>query len=249
MYCLVVTDDYSRFTWVFFLATKDETSGILKSFITRIETLVDYKVKVVRCDNGTEFKNRGMRKFDGKADEGFFVGWLLNSKAFGVFNSRARIVEENLHIRFSENTPNVVGSGLDWLFDIDALTRIINYEPIIADPKSSHDDRSKPSSDDGKKVNEDPRKENECKDNELSFDPNMPALEDVSTFNFPSDDEDDGTMANLNNSDTTIQVSHILTTRIHKDYPLDQVIEDLESAIQTRNMSKNLEEHGFVSTI
>ncbi|GKF49235.1 putative ribonuclease H-like domain-containing protein [Tanacetum coccineum] len=43
MYCLVVTDDFSRFTWVFFLATKDETSGILKSFITGIENLVDHK--------------------------------------------------------------------------------------------------------------------------------------------------------------------------------------------------------------
>nr|GEV64185.1 putative ribonuclease H-like domain-containing protein [Tanacetum cinerariifolium] len=43
MYCLVVIDDYSRFTWVFFVATKDETSGILKSFITRIENLVDHK--------------------------------------------------------------------------------------------------------------------------------------------------------------------------------------------------------------
>ncbi|GJY06720.1 putative ribonuclease H-like domain-containing protein [Tanacetum coccineum] len=63
MYCLVVTDDYSRFTWVFFLATKDETSGILKSFITGIENLVDHKVKVIRCDNGTEFKNREMNQF------------------------------------------------------------------------------------------------------------------------------------------------------------------------------------------
>ncbi|GJV60483.1 putative ribonuclease H-like domain-containing protein [Tanacetum coccineum] len=54
----VVTDDFSRFTWVFFLATKDETSGILKSFITGIENLVDHKVKVIRCDNGTEFKNK-----------------------------------------------------------------------------------------------------------------------------------------------------------------------------------------------
>ncbi|GKA20055.1 putative ribonuclease H-like domain-containing protein [Tanacetum coccineum] len=58
MYCLVVTDDYSRFRWVFFLATKDETSGILKSFITMIENLVDHKVKVIRCDNGTEFKKQ-----------------------------------------------------------------------------------------------------------------------------------------------------------------------------------------------
>ncbi|GJT46067.1 ribonuclease H-like domain-containing protein [Tanacetum coccineum] len=57
-HCLVVTDDYSRFTWVFFLASKDEPSGILKSFITEIENLVDKNVKVIRCDNGTKFKNR-----------------------------------------------------------------------------------------------------------------------------------------------------------------------------------------------
>nr|GEX17628.1 putative ribonuclease H-like domain-containing protein [Tanacetum cinerariifolium] len=63
MYCLVVIDDYSRFTWVFFLAAKDETSGILKSFIIRIENLVDHKVKVIRCDNRTEFKNREMNQF------------------------------------------------------------------------------------------------------------------------------------------------------------------------------------------
>ncbi|GKF84491.1 putative ribonuclease H-like domain-containing protein, partial [Tanacetum coccineum] len=63
MYCLVVTDDYSRFTWVFFLATKDETSGILKSFITGIENLVDHKFNVIRCDTETEFKNREINQF------------------------------------------------------------------------------------------------------------------------------------------------------------------------------------------
>ncbi|GJR89690.1 putative ribonuclease H-like domain-containing protein, partial [Tanacetum coccineum] len=62
-YCLVITDAYSRFTWVFFLASKDETSGILKSFITKIENLVDKKVKIIICDNGTEFKNRVMNEF------------------------------------------------------------------------------------------------------------------------------------------------------------------------------------------
>ncbi|GJS16808.1 putative ribonuclease H-like domain-containing protein [Tanacetum coccineum] len=256
-------------------------------------------------------------KFDGKADEGFFVRYSLNSIAFRVFNSRTRIVEENLHIRFSENTPNVVGSGPDWLFDIDALTRTMNYEPIVAgtqsngfagtkasdnacqarketkpvkdyillplwtadppysqDPKSSHDDGSKPSSDDGKKVNEDLRKDSECNDQEkednvnntnnvnaastnevnavggktsieLPFDPNMPALEDYSIFDFSRNDEDDGAEADMNNLDTTIQVSPIPTTRIHKDHPLDQVIGDLQSATQTRQMSKKLEEHGF----
>ncbi|GJW46679.1 putative ribonuclease H-like domain-containing protein [Tanacetum coccineum] len=52
-YCLVVTDDYNRFTWVFFLTTKDETSEILKNFIKEIENLVDKKVKIIRSDNGT----------------------------------------------------------------------------------------------------------------------------------------------------------------------------------------------------
>ncbi|GKD57361.1 putative ribonuclease H-like domain-containing protein [Tanacetum coccineum] len=58
-----VTDDFSRFSLVFFLATKDETSEILKTFITGIENLIDLKVKVIRCDNGTEFKNRVMNQF------------------------------------------------------------------------------------------------------------------------------------------------------------------------------------------
>ncbi|GJX73577.1 ribonuclease H-like domain-containing protein [Tanacetum coccineum] len=187
----------------------DETSGILKSFITGIENLVDHKVKnsstkwspkrrnriltkaartmladsklpttfwadavntacyvqnrvlVVKPHNKTQYelfhgrtptlsftKPFGcpitilntidhLHKFDGKADEGFFVGYSLNSKAFRVFNSRTRIVEENLHIRFSESTPNAVGSGPDWLFDIDALTRTMNCEPIFAVAQSN----------------------------------------------------------------------------------------------------------------
>ncbi|GKF57005.1 hypothetical protein Tco_0170542, partial [Tanacetum coccineum] len=140
------------------------------------------------------------------------------------------------------------------------------------------DDGSKPLSDDGKKVDEDPRKDSECNDQEkennvnntnninaastnevnaiggktsieLPFDPNMPALEDYSIFDFSRNDEDDGVEADMNNLDTTIQVSPIPTTRIHKDHPLDQVIGDLQSATQTRKMSKNLKEHGFVSTL
>ncbi|GJX17842.1 putative ribonuclease H-like domain-containing protein [Tanacetum coccineum] len=221
MYCLVVTDDYSRFSWVFFLATKDKTSGVLKSFITRVENLIDQRVKVIRCDNGTEFKNKEMNqfcerkciqrefsvartpqqnrvakqlyccfmrpfgcpvtilntidhlgKFDGKADEGFFVGYSINR------------------------------SGPNWLFDIDALTKSMNYKPDVtgnqsngnagtkacddadkaimdtvlgkdyillplwnADPpfsqssKSSPDSGFKPSGDDEKKVTEEPGKE------------------------------------------------------------------------------------------
>nr|GEX40902.1 putative ribonuclease H-like domain-containing protein [Tanacetum cinerariifolium] len=95
-YCLVITDDFSKFTWVFFLATKKETSRILKSFKTEIENLVD--------------KKNHLGKFDGKSDEGFFVGYSINSKAFRVYNTRTRKVEENLHIKFLENKPLISGT-------------------------------------------------------------------------------------------------------------------------------------------
>nr|GEY61675.1 hypothetical protein [Tanacetum cinerariifolium] len=289
-------------------ATKDETSGILKSFITRIENLADHKVKVIRCDNRTEFKNSEMNqfcemkeavniayyvqnkvlvvkphnktpyelfhgrtptlsfirpfgcpvtilntkdhlvKFNGKADEGFFVGYSLNSKAFRVFNSRTKIMEENLHIRFSKYTPNVVSSKPNWLFDIDALIRTINYEPIVAGTQSNDYVEKEDNVNNTNNVNTiNAAGTNE--DNELPFDPNMPALEYVGTFDFSNKDGDDDIVTDINNMDTTIQVNPTPTTRIHKDHPLDQVIEDLHSATQTRQMLKNLEEHGLVSTI
>ncbi|GJY87807.1 putative ribonuclease H-like domain-containing protein [Tanacetum coccineum] len=155
-YCLVVTDDFSRFSWVFFLATKDETSGILKTFITGIENQLDYKVKVIRCDNETEFKNSVMNQFcemkgikrefsvartpqqNGVAErknktliEAARTMYSVVSKAMRVFNKRTRIVEETLNIRFLENTPNVKGNGPNWLFDVDSLTMSMNYVPVV----------------------------------------------------------------------------------------------------------------------
>nr|GFA28496.1 retrovirus-related Pol polyprotein from transposon TNT 1-94 [Tanacetum cinerariifolium] len=79
----------------------------------------------------------GEGKFDGKADEGFFVEYSLNSKAFRVFYNRTSIVEKNLHIRFSKNTPNITGSGPNWLFDIDALTKSTNYKPVVTGNQSN----------------------------------------------------------------------------------------------------------------
>ncbi|GJY88088.1 putative ribonuclease H-like domain-containing protein [Tanacetum coccineum] len=145
--------------------------------------------------------------------------------------------------------------------------------PYSQDPKSFQDDGSKPSSDDGKKVDDDPREESESNDQEkednvnrtnnvnvasinevnivgedisieLQDDLKMPALEDISINDFITDEEDDGAEADMNNLDTTIQVSLVPTTRIHKDHPLDSVIGDLQFATQTRKMTKNLEEHG-----
>ncbi|GKA59257.1 ribonuclease H-like domain-containing protein [Tanacetum coccineum] len=71
-------------------------------------------------------------KFDGKSDDGFFVGYSINSKAFRVFNTRTRFIEENLHINFLENKPNVAGTGPNWMFDIDTLTMSMNYQPVSA---------------------------------------------------------------------------------------------------------------------
>ncbi|GKF29866.1 hypothetical protein Tco_0096208, partial [Tanacetum coccineum] len=71
-------------------------------------------------------------KFDGKADEGFLVGYSINSKAFRVFNTRTRKVGENLHIKFIENKPNVARSDPEWIFDIDSLTKSMNYKLVTA---------------------------------------------------------------------------------------------------------------------
>nr|GEW11000.1 retrovirus-related Pol polyprotein from transposon TNT 1-94 [Tanacetum cinerariifolium] len=78
-------------------------------------------------------------KFKGKIDEGFLVGYSVNSKAFRVFNSRTRIVQETLHVNFLENKPNITGSSLTWLFDIDSLTRNMNYQPVTAGNQTNPD--------------------------------------------------------------------------------------------------------------
>nr|GFD02812.1 retrovirus-related Pol polyprotein from transposon TNT 1-94 [Tanacetum cinerariifolium] len=75
-------------------------------------------------------------KFDGKADEGYFVGYSMNSKAFRVYNIRTRRVKENFHIEFLENKPIVACAGPKWLFDIDMLTKSMNYVPVIAGTNS-----------------------------------------------------------------------------------------------------------------
>nr|GEZ71964.1 hypothetical protein [Tanacetum cinerariifolium] len=182
-YCLVITDDYSKFSWVFFLASKDETPYVLKTFIIGLENLLCLKVKIIRCDNGTEFKNADLNQFCGlkgikrefsvprtpqqngiaerknrtlieaartlladllllipfwaEVDEGFLVGYYVCSKAFRVFNSRTRIVQETLHVNFMENKPNVAGSGPAWLLDIDSLSQTMNYHLILVENQSN----------------------------------------------------------------------------------------------------------------
>nr|GEZ28870.1 hypothetical protein [Tanacetum cinerariifolium] len=76
-------------------------------------------------------------KFQGKLNEGFLVGYSVCSKAFRVFNSRTRIVQETLHVNFMENKPNVAGASPAWLFDIDSLSQTMNYHPISAENQSN----------------------------------------------------------------------------------------------------------------
>ncbi|GJU37480.1 putative ribonuclease H-like domain-containing protein [Tanacetum coccineum] len=76
-------------------------------------------------------------------------------------------------------------------------------------------------------------------------DPNMPELEDI----VYSDDDDVGAEADINNLDTFMPFSPILTTRIHKDHLIEQIIRDLNSAPQTRRMTKSVTEHAMFSSV
>ncbi|GJT26636.1 putative ribonuclease H-like domain-containing protein [Tanacetum coccineum] len=124
MYCLVVTDDFSRFSWVFFLATKDETSEILKTFITGIENLIDLKVKVIRCDNRTEFKNKVMNQFCETKGRKPALSFM---RPFGC--------------------PITILNTIDRL---DALTKSMNYKPVVAGNQSNGNAGTKVCDDAGK---------------------------------------------------------------------------------------------------
>ncbi|GKD44458.1 ribonuclease H-like domain-containing protein, partial [Tanacetum coccineum] len=196
-------------------------------------------------------------KCEGMTAKGFLVGYSINSKAFRVFNTRTMKVKENLHVKFLENKSNVVGSGPEWLFDINSLTKSMNYKPVTVGNQTNDDAGSKSSEDefvdDAGKKNEvqDPAKEESERlvgqgeatntnstnrlntispsvsavgqsfdNDDLPTDPFMPDLEDTtSIFIGAYDDENMGAEADLNNLETTMNVSPIPTTIIHKDHP------------------------------
>nr|GEW25959.1 retrovirus-related Pol polyprotein from transposon TNT 1-94 [Tanacetum cinerariifolium] len=62
-YVLVIVDDYTRYTWVFFLHSKDEASDVIISFIKKTQVNLQLQVQRVRTDNSTEFKNKTLAKF------------------------------------------------------------------------------------------------------------------------------------------------------------------------------------------
>nr|GEZ65574.1 hypothetical protein [Tanacetum cinerariifolium] len=81
---------------------------------------------------------------------------------------------------------------------------------------------------------------------QLPDDPNMPELEDIT---YSDDEEDVGAEADFTNLETTITVSHIPTTRVHKDHPVTQIISDLSSATQTKSVTRVAKDQGGLSQI
>nr|GEV58480.1 putative ribonuclease H-like domain-containing protein [Tanacetum cinerariifolium] len=178
-------------------------------------------------------------KFDGKADEGYFVGYYMNSKAFMVYNIRTRRVEENLHVRFLEDKLIITGVRPKWLFDIDMLIKSMNYVPVIVvqtlmilqkDGLPLFNSSSRISSDAEKKHDE--VSDKECRaSNELNSafenlnteypdDPKMLGLETIATYD---DSEEEADFTNL---ESLIHVSPTSTTRTHKNHPLNDVYEE-----------------------
>ncbi|GKC39888.1 retrovirus-related pol polyprotein from transposon TNT 1-94 [Tanacetum coccineum] len=62
-YTLVIIDEYSRYTWVYFLRKKSQAPEMIMSFIRMVENQNDVKVKQIRTDNGTEFRNHELESF------------------------------------------------------------------------------------------------------------------------------------------------------------------------------------------
>nr|GEY24445.1 ribonuclease H-like domain-containing protein [Tanacetum cinerariifolium] len=229
--------------------TKDETSRILKSFLNEIENIVDKKVKIIRCDNGTEFKNRVMNefyeekdhleKFDGKSDKRFFVGYSINSKAFRVYNSRTRKVEEILHINFLENKPIIVGDGPKWLFDIDALTESTNYVPVIAGTKSN-DFAGKGASFDADSDGDNKDNDGPCKESEI---------DNQKRHNAKNNTKDVHTTGpSINTASLKVNTVKQSDDFFGADNDMKS-LDGVESSVQTRRVTVTTDEQGFICTI
>nr|GEY03747.1 hypothetical protein [Tanacetum cinerariifolium] len=71
-------------------------------------------------------------KFDGKADDGYIVGYSVSNKAYRVYNMPNKRVEESINLRFLKEKPNVQGLGHEWYFDLDYLTDSLGYKHVQA---------------------------------------------------------------------------------------------------------------------
>nr|GEY55864.1 retrovirus-related Pol polyprotein from transposon TNT 1-94 [Tanacetum cinerariifolium] len=292
-YVLVVVDDYSRYTWVFFLHSKDEASEVIISFIKKTQVNLQIQVQHVRTDNGTKFKNKTLAKF---SDE--VVPTPMVKQAKLKLDLVRKPVDHTDYRSMIGSLMYVTSSRLDIMFatcicaryqanpnehHVSTVKRIFHYLKgsinlglwylkdsgfdlttyLDANHAGCHLDRKREeeSTNNTNRVNIVTSNINAASSSgvnvvgtnisiDLPPDPNMPSLEYIGIFEDSHDDKDVfGADADFHNLDFTFQVSPILITRIYKDHPLEQVIEDLHSAPQTRRMSNNLEEHGLVGTV
>ncbi|GJY17316.1 putative ribonuclease H-like domain-containing protein [Tanacetum coccineum] len=225
--------------------TFDETSEILKNFIKEIENLVDKKVKIIRSDNGTKFKNKVMDdfcrekdslgKFDGKSDEGFFVGYSLSSKAFKV-QSQINLQKD---ASYFDSPSKDVGND-------EPKSATGDQKQVEDGPHNESDEKDK-SKDDSS-----PKEDNTASSNILDSPQDMFKLGDSHTLVtthvefFNDEDEPKVDLGNITNSYT---VPTTPNTRIHKDHPIKNMIGDVKSSIQIRRMTKSTSKQGFLSAL
>nr|GFB13235.1 integrase, catalytic region, zinc finger, CCHC-type, peptidase aspartic, catalytic [Tanacetum cinerariifolium] len=92
----VVVDDYSRYTWVFFLHSKDEASKVIISFINKTQVNLQLQVQRVQTDNGTEFKNKTFAKFFDELGITQQFSAVRTPQQNGVIERRNRTLEPSL---------------------------------------------------------------------------------------------------------------------------------------------------------
>ncbi|GKC35939.1 retrovirus-related pol polyprotein from transposon TNT 1-94 [Tanacetum coccineum] len=122
-YILVIVDDYSRFTWVKFLRSKDETSEFSRqlvipknrSLIRKRHNKTPYELLHDRKPDLTYFyvfgalcyptnDDEDLGKLKPKADIGIFIGYAPAKKAYRIYNKRTRLIMETIHVEFDELT-------------------------------------------------------------------------------------------------------------------------------------------------
>nr|GEV29100.1 hypothetical protein [Tanacetum cinerariifolium] len=197
-------------------------------------------------------------KFQGKVDEGFLVGYSVCSKAFRVFNSRTCIVQETLHNMnyhpvLAENQSNTHAGFQNTEKGEEVGTQTYVLFPVLSDGfmdlneefeecinNSSNEVNAVGSSVSAAGLNF----TNSTNDFSAAGPSNaaMPNLEDLS-----HNADDVGAEADINNMEFIISVSPIPTTKIHKDHPTSQIIDDLSSTTQTRSMTRAVRDQGEIS--
>ncbi|GKC50792.1 putative ribonuclease H-like domain-containing protein [Tanacetum coccineum] len=203
-------------------------------------------------------------KFDGKADEGFFVGYSMNNKAFRVFNSRTKIVEENLHITFLENKPNVAGcqAGKNTISSQEyILLPLLTSDPSLSKgSKDSPDAGFKPSGEEEKKDTEDIGNEDSEVPSIKQPRVNQEKDANVNNTNNINTASDGNNTNNVNTVSSTLNTAGIEDNVVHEnivygcdDDPnmpnLEEIAyldDDEDSGVQTRRM---INEQGFISAV